>query len=163
MAEVMDAVCQKRKLPDPKDYALVVDIGGVKIFIPLDRTVKSLQGKRDLMLIKKNMLQQYGVEMSKREGRTTDPNGTLLKCHIIHLVLTTVAASIFKRNSELPGPEQIYSSVFDYASAYKVLQFFVRGFSVLTSISRGTRFIEKYPCWLLAALVFLPLTAVIST
>lgn len=103
MAEVLEAVCQKRKLPDPKDYALVVDIGGVKILIPLDRTVKSLQGKRDLMLIKKNMLQQYGVEVNKREGRTTDPN-----------------ASIFKRNSEVPGTEQIYSSVFDYTSAYKV-------------------------------------------
>ncbi|TCD68157.1 hypothetical protein EIP91_011435 [Steccherinum ochraceum] len=102
MAEVLDAVCQKRKLPNPKDYALVVDIGGVKILIPLDRTVKSLQGKRDLMLIKKNMLQQYGVEVNKREAKTTDPN-----------------ASIFKRNSELPGPEQIYSSVFDYTSAYK--------------------------------------------
>ena len=77
MAEVLEAVCQKRKLDEPKDYALVVDIGGVKILIPLDRTVKSLQVKRDLMLIKKNMLQQYGVEVNKREGRTTDPNGAL--------------------------------------------------------------------------------------
>ncbi|CAL1709275.1 unnamed protein product [Somion occarium] len=100
MAEVLEAVCLKRKLPNPKDYALVVDMNGMKILIPLDRTVKSLQGKRDLMLIKKNMLQHYGVELTKRNGRSTDPN-----------------ASIFKRTSEVP--EQVYSSVFDYTTAYK--------------------------------------------
>ena len=76
MAEVLEAVCQKRKLSNPKDYALVLDLGTTKLFIPLDRTVKSLQGKRDLMLIKKNMLQNYGVDMGKRgTSRSTDPNG----------------------------------------------------------------------------------------
>lgn len=76
MAEVLDAVCLKRKLSNPKDYALVLDLKPVKLFIPLDRTVKSLQGKRDLMLIKKSMLQTYGVDMGKRiTGRSTDPNG----------------------------------------------------------------------------------------
>ena len=76
MAEVLEAVCQKRKLSNPKDYALVLDLKPAKLFIPLDRTVKSLQGKRDLMLIKKNMLPAYGVEMGKRiTGRSTDPNG----------------------------------------------------------------------------------------
>ncbi|KAI0077620.1 hypothetical protein K474DRAFT_1643093 [Panus rudis PR-1116 ss-1] len=100
MAEVLEAVCQKRKFPNPSDYALVVDIDDMKILIPLDRTVKSLQGQKDLMLIKKNMLQHYNVEISKRTGRTTDPN-----------------ASIFKRSSEVP--EQTYSSLFDYNTAYK--------------------------------------------
>lgn len=76
MAEVLDAVCLKRKLNNPKEYALVLDLKPVKLFVPLDRTVKSLQGKRDLMLIKKSMLQTYGVEMGKRiTGRSTDPNG----------------------------------------------------------------------------------------
>lgn len=76
MAEVLEAVCLKRKLNNPKDYALVLDLGTTKLFIPLDRTVKSLQGKRDLMLIKKNMLQNYGVDMGKRGAvRSTDPNG----------------------------------------------------------------------------------------
>ena len=76
MAEVLEAVCAKRKLNNPKDYALVLDLKPVKLFIPLDRTVKSLQGKRDLMLIKKSMLQTYGVDMGKRiMGRSTDPNG----------------------------------------------------------------------------------------
>lgn len=76
MAEVLEIICAKRKLSNPKDYALVVDMDPTKILIPLDRTVKSLQGKRDLMLIKNNMLQHHGVEIPKtRPGRSTDPNG----------------------------------------------------------------------------------------
>ena len=75
MAEVLEAVCQKRKLSNPKDYALVLDHGSMKVYIPLDRTVKSLQGKRDLMLVKKSMLPMYGIEMAQRPVRTTDPNG----------------------------------------------------------------------------------------
>ena len=59
MAEVLEAVCQKRKLSNPKDYALVLELGPTKLLIPIDRTVKSLQGKRDLMLIKKTMLQTF--------------------------------------------------------------------------------------------------------
>lgn len=74
MAEVLDAVCQKRKLNSPKDYALVVEVGDMKMNIPLDRTVRSLQGKRELILMTKSMLSQYGVEVRERKG-TTDPNG----------------------------------------------------------------------------------------
>lgn len=72
-AEVLEAVCQKRKLPNPKDYALVLDLSPGMVYIPLDRTVKSLQGKRNLILIKRDMLQHYGVD--PRDARTTDPNG----------------------------------------------------------------------------------------
>ncbi|PCH45029.1 SIN1-domain-containing protein [Wolfiporia cocos MD-104 SS10] len=100
MAEVLEAICQKRKLSNPKDYALVLDIGATKVNIPLDRTVKSLQGKRDLILMKKSMLQSYGVEMSTGSGRTTDPN-----------------ASIFKRNSESLEPS--FNTVLDYTNAYR--------------------------------------------
>ncbi|KAI0938854.1 hypothetical protein AcV5_000442 [Taiwanofungus camphoratus] len=100
MAEVLDMVCQKRKLSDPKDYALVLDLGPVKVFIPLDRTVKSLQGKRDLILTKRNMLKDYGVEMGHGSDRTSDPN-----------------ASIFKRASD--APEQPFNMLFDYQNAYK--------------------------------------------
>lgn len=74
MAEVLDAVVQRRKLNDAKDYALVVEVGDVKMNIPLDRTVHSLQGKRELILMKRNMLREYGVEVRERKG-TTDPNG----------------------------------------------------------------------------------------
>ena len=82
MAEVLDSVCQKRNL-DPKEHALVVDLGDAKMNIPLDRTVKSLQGKRELILMKRNMLREYGVEVRDRKG-TTDPNGanTLLRCRV---------------------------------------------------------------------------------
>ncbi|KZT10435.1 uncharacterized protein LAESUDRAFT_755945 [Laetiporus sulphureus 93-53] len=100
MAEVLEAACQKRKLNNSKDYALVLDLGTAKVYIPLDRTVKSLQGKRDLILMKKNMLQTYGVEISHNAGRTTDPN-----------------ASIIKRNSEALEP--VFSSIFDYTNAYR--------------------------------------------
>ncbi|OCH87074.1 hypothetical protein OBBRIDRAFT_782204 [Obba rivulosa] len=103
MAEVLDAVCQKRKLNNPKEYALILDLGGMNIFIPLDRTVKSLQGKRDLILVKKNMLQVYGIEMAQRPVRATDPNGK---------------PSILKRNSEVLE-QQPYSSVFDLANSYR--------------------------------------------
>lgn len=76
MAEVFEALCQKRRISNPKDYSLVLDLKNQKIFIPLDRTVKSLQGNRDLVLIKKSMLQNYGVDMGKRNtARSTDPNG----------------------------------------------------------------------------------------
>lgn len=99
-AEVLELACQKRKLNDPKDYALVLDLGPTKVFIPLDKTVKSLQGKRDLILMKRDMLREYGVEISSESSRTTDPN-----------------ASIIKRNSEILEPS--FNSMFDYTNAYK--------------------------------------------
>ncbi|RPD65261.1 hypothetical protein L226DRAFT_543384 [Lentinus tigrinus ALCF2SS1-7] len=100
MAEVLEAVCQKRKLSNPKDYALVVEVSSdVKINIPLDRTVRSLQGKRELILIKKNMLREYGVEVRERKG-TTDPN-----------------ASIFTTDPAIQ--EQNLSQMFDFMNAYR--------------------------------------------
>ncbi|RDX46699.1 SIN1-domain-containing protein [Lentinus brumalis] len=101
MAEVLEAVCQKRKLSGPKDYALVVEVSPeVKINIPLDRTVRSLQGKRELILIKKNMLREYGVEVRERKGGTTDPN-----------------ASIF--TTDIQTQEQNLSQMFDFMNAYR--------------------------------------------
>ncbi|KAI0746565.1 stress-activated map kinase interacting protein 1-domain-containing protein [Daedaleopsis nitida] len=99
MAEVLDAVCTKRKLSDAKDYALVVEVGDSKMNIPLDRTVRSLQGKRELILMKKNMLREYGVEVRERKG-TTDPN-----------------ASIF--TTDVATQEQTLSSMFDFMNAYR--------------------------------------------
>ncbi|KAI0718350.1 stress-activated map kinase interacting protein 1-domain-containing protein [Cerioporus squamosus] len=101
MAEVLEAVCQRRKLSSPKDYALVVEVSpDVKINIPLDRTVRSLQGKRELILIKKNMLREYGVEVRERKGGTTDPN-----------------ASIF--TTDIQTQEQNLSQMFDFMNAYR--------------------------------------------
>jgi len=73
MQEALELVCRKRKLHDPKEYALL--LGDMSILIPLDRTVASLQGKSDLMLVKRSMLPHLGVDLGRPTGRTTDPNG----------------------------------------------------------------------------------------
>jgi hypothetical protein len=75
MQEALELVCRKRKLQNPKDYALL--LADMSILIPLDRTVASLQGKRELLLVKRSMLPQMGVDVVKGIGRTTDPNGKI--------------------------------------------------------------------------------------
>ncbi|KAG6916070.1 hypothetical protein DXG01_008544 [Tephrocybe rancida] len=97
MQEALELVCRKRKLANPKDYALL--LADMSILIPLDRTVASLQGKKELLLVKRSMLPQLGGDVLKGTGKTTDPN-----------------ASIFKRMSDTP--EVQYSSS-DYAAGYK--------------------------------------------
>jgi hypothetical protein len=74
MQEALELVCRKRKLPNPKDYALL--LGDMSLLIPLDRTVASLQGKRELVLIKRTMLPQLGIDVLKGTQKTTDPNGS---------------------------------------------------------------------------------------
>ncbi|KAF8804772.1 hypothetical protein BYT27DRAFT_7194364 [Phlegmacium glaucopus] len=98
MQEALELVCRKRKLQNPKDYALL--LADMSILIPLDRTVASLQGNRELLLVKRSMLPQMGADIVKGIGRTTDPN-----------------ASIFNRMSDTP--EQQHSSALDYTAAYK--------------------------------------------
>lgn len=92
MQEALELVCRKRKL-NPKDFALVLknDNHDIKsnLLIPLDRTVASLQGKRELLLVKKNALQEMGIELEKKTIRTTDPNGgspiyPLLVLYLVH-------------------------------------------------------------------------------
>ncbi|KAF5337499.1 hypothetical protein D9758_013605 [Tetrapyrgos nigripes] len=98
MQEVMEAVCRKPMLGlgDPGDYALL--LAEHKLYIPLDRTVASLQGETQLLLVKRSMLPSYHVDVMKA-GKTTDPN-----------------ASIFKRISD---PEVKLSSQLDFTAAYK--------------------------------------------
>ncbi|KIY45089.1 hypothetical protein FISHEDRAFT_76934 [Fistulina hepatica ATCC 64428] len=98
MQEVLELICRKRKLADPRDYALL--LGDMSLLIPLDRTVASLQGTRELVLVRKSMLPQLGDDVLKGTGKTTDPN-----------------ASIFKRMSDTP--EMQFSGEFDYTTAYK--------------------------------------------
>ncbi|ETW75996.1 hypothetical protein HETIRDRAFT_461100 [Heterobasidion irregulare TC 32-1] len=98
MQEALEMVCRKRKLQNAKEYALL--LGDMSILIPLDRTVASLQGKSDLMLVKRSMLPRLGVDVGRMTGKTTDPN-----------------ASIFKSMSDVP--EAQYSLAGDYTSAYK--------------------------------------------
>ena len=75
MQEALELVCRKRKLQNPNDYALLLNDKGKSILIPLDRTVASLQGKTELLLVKRSMLPQMDHTILKGIGRTTDPNG----------------------------------------------------------------------------------------
>src|ERR1700684_927162 len=72
LQEALELVCRKRRM-DPKDYALL--LGDMSLLIPLDRTVASLQGKRELVLIKRSMLPEFGIDIFKGTLKTTDPNG----------------------------------------------------------------------------------------
>ncbi|KAL4073502.1 stress-activated map kinase interacting protein 1-domain-containing protein [Scleroderma citrinum] len=98
MQEALELVCRKRRLANPKDYALILN--DLNILIYLDRTVASLEGKRELTLVKRSMLPQLGIEPESRSTRTTDPN-----------------ASIFKRISDVP--EMQLNGATDYTAAYK--------------------------------------------
>ncbi|KAJ6616405.1 stress-activated map kinase interacting protein 1-domain-containing protein [Mycena sp. CBHHK59/15] len=97
MQEVLERVCRKTKLDDPENYALLLANDNTRILIPLDRTVASLQGKRELVLIRRSMIDDNVV---RGTGKTTDPN-----------------ASILKRMSDTP--EVKYSSTIDYNNVYK--------------------------------------------
>ncbi|KAF5351261.1 hypothetical protein D9756_008465 [Leucocoprinus leucothites] len=97
MQEALEMVCRRRKLPNPKEYALL--LADRSILIPLDRTVASLQGKRELLLVKRSALPTLGGDIVKGVGRTTDPN-----------------ASIFKHSDT---PEIQYTTPLDYTAAYK--------------------------------------------
>jgi target of rapamycin complex 2 subunit MAPKAP1 len=71
MADVLEHICRRRKIANHKEYALVSQ--EKKILIPMDRTVASLQGETELMLVKRASL----GEDFKPPGRATDPNGKL--------------------------------------------------------------------------------------
>lgn len=117
MQEALELVCRKRKLANPKDYALILN--DLNILIYLDRTVASLEGKRELTLVKRSMLPQMGIEPETRAMRTTDPNGLnnlSLACNTADYVC--VLASIFKRISDVP--EMNHAAGTDYTAAYKV-------------------------------------------
>ncbi|KAJ6461981.1 stress-activated map kinase interacting protein 1-domain-containing protein [Mycena vulgaris] len=97
MQEVLERVCRKTRLDHTEDYALLLANDNTRILIPLDRTVASLQGKRELVLIRRTMIPDNVV---RGTGKTTDPN-----------------ASILKRMSDTP--EVKYSSAIDYNNVYK--------------------------------------------
>jgi hypothetical protein len=74
MADVLEIVCRKRRFPtNPKEWVLLLD--DMSILIPLDRTVASLQGNWNLVMIKRSLADQLDAGKGKRLGRSTDPNG----------------------------------------------------------------------------------------
>lgn len=114
MQEALELVCRRRKISNPNDYALL--LADKSILIPLDRTVASLQGNRELLLVKRSMLPG---DILKGAVKSTDPNGAFNLSYICLSALShRILASIFKRMSDTP--EVQYSSVADYTSGYKV-------------------------------------------
>jgi hypothetical protein len=75
MQEALETVCRKRKFTNPNDYALMLE--DMSVLIPLDRTVQSLEGQNQLVLIKRSMLPS-DVDLVKSVGKTTDPNGKFI-------------------------------------------------------------------------------------
>ncbi|KAF7291898.1 hypothetical protein MIND_01215100 [Mycena indigotica] len=76
MQEVLEKVCSKTKLDNPENYALLLATDNTRILIPLDRTVASLGGKRELVLIRRTLI---GDNVVRGTGKTTDPNALILK------------------------------------------------------------------------------------
>lgn len=73
LADVLELVCRKRRIPNQKEWALL--LGDMSILVPLDRTVASLEGKKELVLYKKAWLAQLAYGLGRRPGRSADPNG----------------------------------------------------------------------------------------
>ena len=75
LQEALEMICRRRTLP-VKDYTFVVS--DMSVLVALDRTVASLQGKTDLLLVKKEMVPNLGVNVAKPAGSSADPNCTFL-------------------------------------------------------------------------------------
>ena len=69
-------VCKKKKIANPKDYALLLE--DLSILVPLDRTVESLKGMKELCIMKEALLDTLGPGLGKKPGRAADPNGKSL-------------------------------------------------------------------------------------
>jgi target of rapamycin complex 2 subunit MAPKAP1 len=129
MQEVLECVCRKRKHQDSKDYVLL--LADMSILIPLDRTVASLQGKRELVLAKRSMLPQMGADFVKGIGRTTDPNGKIYP--------------VVSKKSTLNGVHQHpYSLILRLCSNTLQQQLLIRYFLSYPPRSQNLTFEQKY-------------------
>ncbi|KAF8321089.1 stress-activated map kinase interacting protein 1-domain-containing protein [Cantharellus anzutake] len=97
LADVLDLVCKKKKITNPKDYALLLE--DLSILLPLDRTVVSLERRDKLCIMKRALLETLGPGLGRQPGRATDPN-----------------ASIFDKNKH---HADLLPDVADFASVYK--------------------------------------------
>lgn len=100
MQEALESFCRKRNL-DWREYALVVKAKGSLLLIPLDRTVASLQGVRELIIVERSRLSQLGIEKEKSSSRTTDPNGK--SAIILRLIMSSLLSS-FNFQTRFGGP-----------------------------------------------------------
>ena len=98
MQEALEMVCRRRKL-QANEYALL--LSDMSILIPLDRTVASLQGKSDLMLVKRTMLPHLNLDV-RPFGRSTDPNGALFSPHPCETHIVTSRVTQLRFSSACP-------------------------------------------------------------
>ncbi|QRV76161.1 stress-activated map kinase-interacting protein [Ceratobasidium sp. AG-Ba] len=77
MADVLEQVCRKRRLQDAKEWALMTE--NPAILIPLDRTVASLKGTKELLLVKRSLLDGLGLVKPSRVPRSSDPNASIFE------------------------------------------------------------------------------------
>jgi hypothetical protein len=77
LADVLETLCKKRNLGNPRDWVLVVPDRG--IVVPLDRTVESLQGAYHLALQRKSTMPHAANAATGTRTKTgivnTNPNG----------------------------------------------------------------------------------------
>lgn len=112
IADLTEILCRKKRLSLPAtDWVLC--LADMSLAIPLDRTVASLEGRNNLALVRAQWAAQKGLGMARRRGG--DPNGELTR-----LKWANCLASIFKRQSDVPGAARYGSAVPDLATAYKV-------------------------------------------
>lgn len=127
MQEVLEAVCRRRRLSNPKEWALLST--DEKILIPLDRTVASLEGSSELVLVLRTNLPKYGfaIDADRRTtGRQVDPN-----------------ASIFRRISEIQPKNKLLDLEYKVCEREENEAFWASpNFSI-----RGILYIGKYRCW----------------
>ncbi|KAJ7033203.1 hypothetical protein C8F04DRAFT_633176 [Mycena alexandri] len=74
MQEVLERACRKTTVDHPEAYALLLANDNTRILIPLDRTVASLQGKHELVLIRRTMIDDNVV---RGTGKTTVSNASI--------------------------------------------------------------------------------------
>ncbi|KAK4701076.1 target of rapamycin complex 2 subunit MAPKAP1/AVO1, partial [Phenoliferia sp. Uapishka_3] len=121
MSDVLDHICRKRGIENPKDWALVVENNGQEIVVPLDRTVNSLGDRHDLTLVKRSQISSFRDQSRSAHVRTNvNPSGALFSL-LFGLrqkwLINPITASIFKRLSEPPQPK--YQSATDITSTYQ--------------------------------------------
>lgn len=107
LADVLDLICRKKFLDNPKEWVLTVPDRG--LVVPLDRTVESLQGVHHLALAKRSSMPNSAyTSANKAAMANTNPNGErLVHACTCRSLKPLYLASIFKHLSEPPGPRYV--------------------------------------------------------